>query len=93
MLGADFGFHWLPVRDAPARAAADRPQRAIALDVLGRVVRVTRDLDCAELEVDPRATNPAAERAVAVSRHGWCGREFQLDSAAVTRALMHLVGG
>jgi hypothetical protein len=89
MLGAWLEFDRLPMRDTPAGSAADRSQGPIALDVLGGVLRVSVDLDCAELEVDPRPSDPTAQRAVAGSCHCGRGRQFQFDSAAVAGTFVH----
>ena len=61
MLGAWLMFKRFPVRHRPAGSAADRSHGSIALDVLGRVLWVSFDLDCAELEVDPRASDATAQ--------------------------------
>jgi hypothetical protein len=89
MLGALFEFERFPVRDTPTGSATDRPQRSIALDVLGSVLGVPFDLDRAELEVDPRSSDAAAQRAIASRGHSGRGRELQFDSAAVAGTLMH----
>ena len=65
MLGAWLEFERFPVRHTPASSAADRSQGSIALDVLGRVLRVPLDLDCAELKIDPRPSDATAQRAIA----------------------------
>ena len=46
MLGAWLMFKRFPVRHRPAGSAADRSHGSIALDVLGRVLWVSFDLDC-----------------------------------------------
>ncbi len=89
MLGAWLELEWFPVRHTPAGSAADRSQGSIALDVLGRVLGVSFDLDCAELEVDPRSSDTTAQGAVAGSCHRGSGRQLQFDSAAVAGTLMH----
>ena len=89
MLGAWLELERLPVRDTPAGSATDRPQSPIALDVLGSVLGVSFDLDCAELEVDPRSSDATTQRAVAGSSHSGRRGELQFDSAAMAGALMH----
>ena len=89
MLGAWLEFERFPVRHTPAGSAADRSQGSIALDVLGRVLGVSFDLDRAELEVDPRSSDATAQRAVAGSCHRGRRRQLQFDSAAVAGTLMH----
>jgi hypothetical protein len=64
------GWKGLPVRHAAAGTAMDGPQRAVALHVCHCVLGVAFDLDRAELEVDPRPTNAAAQRAVALRLDG-----------------------
>ena len=61
MLGARLEFERLPVCDTPAGSATDRPQGFIALDVLGSVLGVPFDLDCAELKVDPRSADASTQ--------------------------------
>jgi hypothetical protein len=89
MLGACLVFKRFPVRHRPAGSAADRSHGSIDLDVLGRVLWVSFDLDCAELEVDPWASESTAQRAVARGSHGGRGRKLQFDSATVAGTLMH----
>ena len=89
LLGAWLDFERFPVRHTPTGPAADRFQSSIALDVFGGVLRVSCDLYCAELEVDPRSSDATAERAVAGSCHRGSGRQLQFDGAAVAGALMH----
>ena len=89
MLGAWLVFKWFPVRHRPAGSAADRSHGSIDLDVLGRVLWVSFDLDCAELEVDPWPSESTAQRAVARGCHGGRGWQLQLDSAAMAGTLMH----
>jgi hypothetical protein len=72
------------VRHTAAGSATDRSQGSIALNVLGRVLGVSFDLDCSELEVDPRSSDATAQRAVAGGRHRGRGGQLQFDSAAVT---------
>jgi hypothetical protein len=57
MHGAWLEFERLPVRDTPAGSATERSQSSIALDVLGSVLGMPFDLDCSELEVDPRSSD------------------------------------
>ena len=92
VFGAWHGVERLPVRDTTAGSATDCPECLITLDVLESVFGVTFDLDCAELEVDPRPSDSTAKRAVACSRHLGRARERQFDSAAVAGALMHESG-
>ncbi len=61
MFGAWLELERLPVRDTPAGSATDRSQSSVALDVLGSVLGVSFDLDCAELEVDPRPPDATAQ--------------------------------
>jgi len=61
MLGSWRMFKRFPVRHRPAGSAADRSHGSIALGVLGRVLWVSFDLDCAELEVDPWASDATAQ--------------------------------
>ena len=61
------------------------------MDVLGCVLWMTRDLNGAELIVNPGPSDATAKRAVAVRRDGGSGWQLQLDRAAVARALVHLV--
>ena len=61
MLGAWLMFKRFPVRHRPADSASDCSHGSIALDVLGRVLWVSFDLDCAELEVDPWASEATAQ--------------------------------
>lgn len=87
--GARLEFDRFPVRDTPAVPATDRSQGPIALDVLGSVFGVSFNLDCAELEVDPRPADSTTQRAVAGSSYCGRGRELQFDSATVAGTLMH----
>ena len=75
--------------DASAAAAPDGSERAIALDVFGRELRMAFDLDGAELEVDPWAADAPAQGAIAQGGLDWRGRQSQADSAAMAGALMH----
>jgi hypothetical protein len=86
-------FGWnqrLPVRYASARATVDGSQRPATLDVLGGGFRMALDPYGTELVVDPRTTDAATKRAVAVRGHDRCGWQRQPNSTAVTRAFMHL---
>jgi hypothetical protein len=69
MLHAWLELERLPVRDAPAYSATDRPKSFVALGVLGSVLGVSLDFDCAELEVGPRPADAATQRAIARSSH------------------------
>ena len=89
MFGSWLGIERLPVRDTPADSATDRSKCPVTLDVLKSVFGVTFDLNCSELEVDPRPSDATAKRAVAGSRHLGRGRERQFDRAAVAGTLMH----
>jgi len=80
----------LPVRYAAARATVDGSHRSASLDVLGGGFRMALDSYCAELVVDPRTTDAATKRAVAVRGHDRGGWQRQPNSTAVTRAFMHL---
>ena len=88
-LGSRLEFERFPVRHTPAGSAADRFQRSIALDVLGRVFRVSLNIDRTELEVDLRSSDATAQRAVAGSCHRGRRRQLQFDSAAVAGTLVH----
>jgi hypothetical protein len=86
-------FSWnqrLPVRYAAARATVDGSHRSAILDVLGGGFRMALDSYCTELVVDPRTTDAATKRAVAIRGHARCGWQRQPNSTAVTRAFMHL---
>ena len=54
-------LQWLPVSDAAAVLATDISQRPVAPDVLGRGLRMARDFDGTELEVDPRPADATAQ--------------------------------
>jgi len=86
-------FSWnqrLPVRYATALATVDGSQRSATLDVLGGGFRMALNSYCTELVVDPRTTDAATKRAVAVRGNDRCGWQRQPNSTAVTRAFMHL---
>jgi hypothetical protein len=89
MLGSWLEFERFPMRYTPAASAADRFHRSIALDVLGRFLGVSLNLDRTELEVDPWSSDATAKRAVAGSCHGGRRRQFQFDSAAVAGTFVH----
>ena len=89
MLGSWLDFERFPVRHTPAGSAADRFQRSIALNVLGRFSGVSLNLDCTELKVDPRSSDATAQRAVAGSCHRGRRRQLQFDSAAMAGTLVH----
>ena len=89
MLGSWLGLERFPVRDTPARAATDRSQGLVALNVFVRVLGVPFDHNGAELEVHPRSADAAAERTIASRGHRRCGRERQFDRAAVAGTLVH----
>ena len=89
MLGAWLGLERFPMRDTPAGSATDRPQSSVALDVIDSVLGVPLDLDCAELEVDPRPADATTQRAIAGGSHCGRGRKFQFDSAAMACTLVH----
>ena len=75
VLRAGLRIKRLPMRDDAARAAMDRPQRAVAPDVFGGGLGMAFDLDRAEFEVDPRTADAAAEGAVAGGGDlGGCGK-------------------
>ena len=73
----------LPVRDAPARFAVNGAERFIAPDVCGSCFWVGFYLDGAKLEVDPRAANAPAKRAIASGGYFWCGWQCHSNGAAV----------
>lgn len=82
--GARHRIHGLPMRDTAAGPAADGSQGPVALNVFVRGVGMAVNPDGSELEIDPRPTDPAAQRAVAGGgdfRRGW---ERQSDCAAMT---------
>ena len=79
----------LPVRHAAAGSAMDGAQRAVAMCIRRGVFGMAFDFDGAELEVDPRPADAAAQRAVALRRASRRRREAQADGAAVTGSLVH----
>ena len=61
MLRAGRWLQRLPVRDASASPAVNGTQRLVSVDVLRGGFRVALDLDRAELKVDPRSADAAAQ--------------------------------
>ena len=83
MLHARRWLQGLPMCDAPASSAVNGAQRLVSLDVLRGGFRVALDLDRAELKVDPRSADSAAQRAVAGGGNFGFGRQGHLNRAAV----------
>jgi GNAT superfamily N-acetyltransferase len=73
----------LPMRDAPTSLAVNGAQSLVTPDVRRGGVGVPLDPDRAELEVDPRSANAAAQRAVAIGRGHGCRRQGHSNRAAV----------
>ena len=75
--------------DAPTSLAMNGAQSLVSPDVLGGGFWVTLDLNRAELKVNPRSADAAAQRAVAIGRYFGCGWQGHSNRATVARALMH----
>ena len=81
--------HWierLPVRCAATGPATYGPERAITLDVLLRVLRVTFDLNGTNLVVGPHCSESAADGAIAACTFLGYRWQAQFHGAAVARA-------
>lgn len=81
--GARVGLQGFPVGHDAARLAAHVPQRAIAPDVLFRVLGMTLNRDCSERVVGPDTARTTAERAVATGCSDWRKWKSEADCSAM----------
>lgn len=83
MLRARRYLQRFPVSNAPASSAVNGTQRLVSLNVLRSGLRVAFDLDRAELKVNPRSADAAAQRAIASGGNFGLGRQGHSNCAAV----------